>query len=52
LHTTAPGKVIFDIVDYAREKHLDMVSLNVVVPTLEDVFIKLTEDKEKSGHGA
>lgn len=51
LHTTVPGKLIFYIVDHARGKHLDIVSLNVVAPTLEDVFIKLTENREGSGHG-
>ena len=51
LHTAIPGKVIFSIVDFAKQKHLDIVSLNVVAPTLEDAFIKLTEDRKESESG-
>ncbi len=46
LHTSRPGKLIFHIVDYARKANLNIVTLNVIAPTLEDVFIKLTEGKK------
>jgi len=46
LFTKIPGKIIFGLVDYARDKNLKILTLNVVTPTLEDVFLKLTKMKE------
>lgn len=46
LYTNSPGKLIYHIVDYARKENLNIVTLNVLSPTLEDVFINLTEGKK------
>ena len=47
LHTNLPGKLVCHIVDYARKHSLNIVTLNVITPTLEDVFIRLTEEKKE-----
>jgi ABC-2 type transport system ATP-binding protein len=48
LYTVSPGRLICHIVDYARKESLSIITLNVLAPTLEDVFIKLTKgEKEK-----
>ena len=47
LYTDIPGELLCHIVDYARSKGLRIVTLNVLAPSLEDVFVRLTED-----HGA
>ncbi len=46
LHTDSPGEVICKIVDYARRERLSIVTLNVLTPTLEEVFLSLTEGEE------
>jgi len=46
LYTNEPGRTIYQLVDYSRSNDLEIVMLNTLTPTLEDVFIKLTEEKE------
>lgn len=46
LLTREPGKVIKPLVDYAHRKNLEFLTLNTLGPSLEEVFVKLTEDKE------
>jgi len=46
LYTNEPGRTIYQLVDYSRSNDLKIVMLNTLTPTLEDVFIKLTEDME------
>ena len=38
-----PAMVIYSLVDYARSKKVEIVSLATISPTLEDVFVKYTE---------
>jgi ABC-2 type transport system ATP-binding protein len=45
LYTTDPDDLIHQIVGYAKANELKFVTLNVLAPSLEDVFIKLTEEK-------
>jgi ABC-2 type transport system ATP-binding protein len=44
-----PSDAIDCIMDYARLRNLKIVTLNTLAPSLEDVFIKLTRDKELEG---
>ncbi len=46
LYTSEPGRTIYQLVDYSRSNNLEIVMLNTLTPTLEDVFIKLTEEME------
>lgn len=43
LFTDAPGELVGHIVDYARFNHLKLVTLNMLTPSLEDVFVRLVE---------
>lgn len=36
-------RVIYNLVDYARSRKVEIVSLATISPTLEDVFVKYTE---------
>lgn len=47
LYTRDPNDLIHEIVDYAEANELRFVALNVLAPSLEDVFIKLTEGREE-----
>jgi ABC-2 type transport system ATP-binding protein len=47
LYTDEPHSVMNSLIDYARSKHLVIVSLNTLAPTLEDVFIKLIKEHEE-----
>jgi len=42
LYTDEPGRMVYQLVDYSRSNNLEIVTLNTLTPTLEDVFIKLT----------
>jgi len=42
LYTNEPGSTVYQLVDYSRSNDLEIVTLNTLKPTLEDVFIKLT----------
>ena len=44
-YTKNPEGVLFSLVDYAKSSGNKMISLNTLKPTLEDVFVKLTENK-------
>ena len=48
-YTGNPAGVIPLIVSFAEREHLDIVSLNTVGPSLEDVFIRLTGLEGRSG---
>ena len=43
LYARKPSEVIYNLVDYARSKKVEIVSLATISPTLEDVFVKYTE---------
>jgi len=45
LYTDTPCDLICYIVDYVREKRLKLTSLEVLAPRLEDVYLKLVEEK-------
>jgi ABC-2 type transport system ATP-binding protein len=47
LYTNDPNEVLNCIVDYARLHKLKIVTLNTVAPSLEDVFLKLTQTKQE-----
>ncbi|WP_197525914.1 DUF4162 domain-containing protein [Methanocella paludicola] len=42
LYTGDPDSVVKQLVDYAEEKRLKIISLNLLSPSLEDVFVELT----------
>ena len=46
LYTETPHHVIDDVMDFARSNGLTIVSLNTLAPSLEDVFLKLIDEKE------
>jgi ABC-2 type transport system ATP-binding protein len=45
LYTDEPGRTIQRLVDYCRSGGIEIVTLNTLTPTLEDVFIKLTGEE-------
>ncbi|MGP8331909.1 MAG: ATP-binding cassette domain-containing protein [Methanosarcinaceae archaeon] len=45
LYTDKPGRIVYQLVDYSRSSNLEILTLNTMTPTLEDIFIKLTEDE-------
>ena len=49
LFTGAPGDLVGHIVDYVRSNNLRLVTLNVLAPSYEDVFVKLTKSLEGGG---
>nr|QNO49800.1 hypothetical protein DBPBNLAN_00010 [Methanosarcinales archaeon ANME-2c ERB4] len=46
LYTDEPCRIIHQLVDYSRSNNMEIVTLNTLTPTLEDAFIKLTEEIE------
>ena len=46
LYTEKPGEVIFSLVSYSKSSGNKIVSLNTLKPSLEDVFVKITERKK------
>jgi ABC-2 type transport system ATP-binding protein len=44
LYTDEPDRIIRQLADYSRSNGVEIVTLNTLTPTLEDVFIKLTEE--------
>ena len=44
LYVDEPSVVLDKLVDFARSKRLEIVSLNTLAPTLEDVFLKLVRE--------
>jgi ABC-2 type transport system ATP-binding protein len=48
VYTANPSAVIEFLVDFAKRKGIRILSLNTMMPSLEDVFIKLIKEKEAS----
>ena len=46
LYTTDPDRVIRELAEYSEKNKLRFVSLNSLGPSLEDIFVRLTENKE------
>ncbi|MDI6690580.1 MAG: hypothetical protein QME50_01770 [Candidatus Bathyarchaeota archaeon] len=46
VYTANPSAVIEFLVEFAKQKRLRILSLNTMMPSLEDVFIKLIKEKE------
>jgi ABC-2 type transport system ATP-binding protein len=44
IFTEIPGELVFHLVDFARENSLKILTLNTLTPSLEDVFLKITEE--------
>jgi len=49
LYTGAPGELCQHVVDFARDRGLEIVSLNTLGPSLEDVFLRLTGNTREEG---
>ena len=47
LLTSHPGPVAMHIADFARDHHVDIVSINTFGPSLEDVFVALSGETGK-----
>ncbi|MEA1894431.1 MAG: ATP-binding cassette domain-containing protein [Euryarchaeota archaeon] len=45
LCTDEPDRTIRSLVDYSQSFGMEIVTLNTMTPTLEDVFVKLTEEE-------
>jgi len=43
LYTTNPGELVVSLVNYSNSRGLKVISLNILVPSLEDAFVALTE---------
>ena len=43
IYTGTPDAVIKQLIDYAEDKRLKIVALNLLSPSLEDVFVELTK---------
>jgi len=46
IYTANPSEVIEFLADFAKENGIRILSLNTMMPSLEDVFLKLIEEKE------
>ena len=46
LYTNTPSKVIECIVDFSRKNNLEVLSLNTMMPSLEEVYMKLIKGQE------
>jgi len=46
IYTADPSRVIEFLVEYAKKDNLRILSLNTMMPSLEDVFLKLVKGKE------
>lgn len=47
LYVEDPSTVIEEIAEFTRRGRVKIISLNTLAPTLEDVFLKLTQEEEK-----
>lgn len=47
LYTEKPENIITNLVEYSSSTDNKIISLNTLEPTLEEVFLKLTEEKDK-----
>jgi ABC-2 type transport system ATP-binding protein len=43
LYTASPGELVVSLVNYSNSRGLKVISLNILVPSLEDAFVALTE---------
>jgi ABC-2 type transport system ATP-binding protein len=43
LYTANPGELVVSLVNYSNSRGLKVISLNILVPSLEDAFVALTE---------
>ncbi|MEF8941932.1 MAG: ABC transporter ATP-binding protein [Desulfohalobiaceae bacterium] len=48
LYTSSPGAVVEEVVDFARERDLGILSLNTMGPSLEDVFVSLVLSEDQA----
>jgi len=48
VYTANPSAVIEFLVEFAKHKRIHILSLNTMMPSLEDVFLKLIKEKEVS----
>jgi len=46
IYTVNPSEVIEFLVDYAKRRHIQILSLNTMMPSLEDVFLKFVKGRE------
>ena len=44
LYVDEPSAVLDHLIDFARSKKLEIITLNTLAPTLEDVFLKLVKE--------
>ncbi len=47
LFVEEPSEVLGQLIDFARQKNLAIISLNTFAPTLEDVFLKLVKESQE-----
>jgi ABC-2 type transport system ATP-binding protein len=47
IYTANPSAIIEFLVDFARQNNLQILSLNTMMPSLEDVFIKLVKQHDR-----
>ena len=47
LYVDETGTTIDALVDYSRSKKLNIIALNTLAPSLEDVFLKIVKESEK-----
>ena len=47
LYTSDPSETLNCIMDYARSHNLKIITLNTLAPSLEEVFLKLTQTKHE-----
>jgi ABC-2 type transport system ATP-binding protein len=48
IYTANPSDVIEFLADFAKQNGTRILSLNTMMPSLEDVFLKLIKEKEAS----
>jgi len=47
LYTSYPGRVVAEVVDFAKQNNLEILSLNTLAPSLEDVFVSLAHESRE-----
>jgi ABC-2 type transport system ATP-binding protein len=43
-YTSDPGTVVMSLTDFVRERGLKIMNLNILAPSLEDVFVRLSKE--------
>jgi ABC-2 type transport system ATP-binding protein len=46
IYTDKPNEVIANLIEFAHSERLEIISLNTLAPTLEDVFLKLIKEQK------